>query len=94
MQKRGGAVEGQKTVVDALAPAARAARTAAAAGSVATVLAAAAEAAAGGVEATKAMVAATGKARSLGERSVGFLDPGALSLSLILKAMQGFSARA
>ncbi len=93
VQKRGGSVEGQKTVIDALAPAARAAR-AAADGSVATVLAAAAEAASGGVEATKAMVATTGKARSLGERSLGFPDPGALSLSLILKAMQEFSARA
>ncbi len=93
VQKRGGATEGQKTVIDALAPAARAAH-AAVGGSVAMVLAATAEAAAGGVEATKAMVATTGKARSLGERSIGFPDPGALSLSLILKAMQEFSARA
>lgn len=93
VQKRGGATEGQKTVIDALAPAARAAR-AAVGGSVAMVLTATAEAAAGGVEATKAMVATTGKARSLGERSIGFPDPGALSLSLILKAMQRFSARA
>jgi len=45
-----------------------------------------------GVEATKDMVATTGKARSLGERSLGHPDPGAISLSIILGAMQDFVA--
>ena len=40
------------------------------------------------------MIATTGKARSLGERSLGHPDPGAISVSLILKAMQDFTAKA
>ena len=85
--KRGGVVPGQKTMVDALAPAAAAAKSAAS-DSLVAALNAAAAAAQGGVEATKSMVATTGKARSLGERSLGFVDPGAVSISLILNAMR------
>jgi dihydroxyacetone kinase-like protein len=90
--KRGGVVEGQKTMVDALAPAARAARAAADDGLKAAT-AAAAEGALQGVEASKAMIATTGKARSLGERSIGHPDPGAISISLILTAMRDFVAK-
>lgn len=86
VEKRGGAAPGGKTMLDALAPAARAARAAVGNGLAAT-LAAAAEAALAGVEATKAMVATTGKARTLGERSLGHPDPGAISLSIVLGAM-------
>lgn len=85
--KRGGVVQGQKTMVDALAPAAVAAR-AAAGDSLTQSLEAAAAAAQQGVESTKSMVATTGKARSLGERSLGFVDPGAVSISLIFNAMR------
>ncbi|MCC6304796.1 MAG: dihydroxyacetone kinase subunit L [Rhodobacteraceae bacterium] len=85
--RRGGAAEGQKTMIDALAPAARAARAAAGAG-LGPALAAAAAAAGAGAEATRAMLATTGKARSLGERSRGHIDPGALSVTLILGAMR------
>ncbi|MBX3570425.1 MAG: dihydroxyacetone kinase subunit L [Rhizobiaceae bacterium] len=91
--KRGGVTEGQKTIIDALAPAARAAR-AAAGGSLADVTAAAAQGALDGVEATRAMIATTGKARSLGERSIGHPDPGAISVSLILVAARDFVAAA
>jgi dihydroxyacetone kinase-like protein len=91
--KRGGVTEGQKTMVDALAPAARAARAAVGKGLSATT-AAATQGALDGVEASKALIATTGKARSLGERSIGHPDPGAISISLILKAMQEFTARA
>jgi len=90
--KRGGVTEGQKTIIDALAPAARAAR--AAGSDLAAVSAAAANGALDGVEATKAMIATTGKARSLGERSIGHPDPGAISVSLILVAMRDFIASA
>lgn len=90
--KRGGVVEGQKTIIDALAPAARAAR--AAGSSLADVTAAAAQGALDGVEATKGMIATTGKARSLGERSIGHPDPGAISVSLILVAARDFTAAA
>lgn len=85
--KRGGVVQGQKTMVDALAPAAVAARSTAG-GSLTEGLQAAATAAQHGVETTKDMVATTGKARSLGERSLGFVDPGAVSISLIINAMR------
>lgn len=85
--KRGGVVQGQKTMVDALAPAAAAAQAAAGA-SLAESLAAVASAAEQGVEATKGMLATTGKARSLGERSLGFVDPGAVSISFIFNAMR------
>jgi len=84
--KRGGVVEGQKTIIDALAPAARAARSAN--GSLKDVTTAAADGALAGVEATRAMIATTGKARSLGERSIGHPDPGAISVSIILVAMR------
>jgi dihydroxyacetone kinase-like protein len=86
VMKRGGVIEGQKTMVDALAPAARAARGAADRGLHAA-LAAAAEAALAGVEATRGMIASTGKARTLGERSLGHPDPGAISVGILLGAM-------
>ena len=50
----------------------------------------AAAAAVAGVEATKGMIATTGKARTLGERSLGHPDPGAVSFSLIVLAMRDF----
>ena len=49
-------------------------------------VAAAARAAAEGRDATKPMVATKGRASYLGERSIGYLDPGAVSTSLILRA--------
>lgn len=90
--KRGGVVEGQKTMIDAIGPAARAARGEVGKG-LAAVVAAASEASLSGVEATKDMIATTGKARSLGERSLGHPDPGAISISLILQAMRDFTAK-
>jgi phosphoenolpyruvate---glycerone phosphotransferase subunit DhaL len=91
VQERGHAVVGDKTMVDALAPAA--ARALEVSGApLDQALAAAAEAARGGMEATKGMVAATGKARTLGERSLGHADPGALSMFLILHAMAEYCA--
>ncbi len=89
--KRGGVEEGQKTLLDAVAPAARAAREVEG-GEISAVLAAAARGADEGVEATKPMLATTGKARSLGERSRGHPDPGAISASIILTAMAEYAA--
>ena len=51
---------------------------------------AAAEAAGKGVEETKEMIARIGKAKTLGERSLGHPDPGALSMHLILQAIADF----
>lgn len=84
---RGKAAEGEKTMVDAWAPAARAACEAAdAALSPAEVVRAAADAAATGAEDTIPMVATKGRASYLGERSAGHKDPGATSSALFLAA--------
>jgi dihydroxyacetone kinase-like protein len=91
VEQRGGSRPGMKTMLDALAPAATAAAKASPEGLSATARAAAA-AAEEGVEATKSMIATTGKARTLGERSLGHPDPGAVSTSLILKAMRDYIA--
>jgi dihydroxyacetone kinase-like protein len=85
VQDRGKAKVGDKTMVDALAPAADAARKSfASGGSLEDVAAAAANAAAEGVEATRELVARIGKAKGMGERTVGFVDPGALTTSILL----------
>lgn len=85
---RGKAEIGDKTMVDALSPAAEAATKAAQAGAdVAGVLAAAAEAAAAGAEATKPLQARKGRASYLGERSMGHVDPGAQSTAYILASL-------
>lgn len=90
--KRGGAVPGQKTMLDALVPAAAAAKQNASNGLFAALDAAHASAV-DGLEKTRDMVATTGKARSLGERSIGHIDPGALSICLIIEAMRDFVAK-
>ena len=87
IQARGKATTGEKTMVDAWMPALEAARAAAEAGSdPVAVLEAAATAAEAGAAATEPMRATKGRASYLGERSIGHLDPGAVSTSLILRA--------
>jgi dihydroxyacetone kinase-like protein len=84
---RGNAAPGEKTMVDAWAPAVDAAVAAADNGaSPAGVLAAAAVAAEAGAQATIPLVATKGRASYLGPRSAGHLDPGARSSELILRA--------
>ena len=87
IQARGKATTGEKTMVDAWTPALDAARAAAESGAdaVAT-LQAAASAAEAGAAATEPLRATKGRASYLGERSIGHLDPGAVSTSLILRA--------
>ena len=87
IQARGKATTGEKTMVDVWTPALEAARAAAESGSdPAAVLEAAAIAAEAGAAATEPMRATKGRASYLGERSIGHLDPGAVSTSLILRA--------
>lgn len=87
IQARGKATTGEKTMVDAWSPACEAARAAVAAGGDASaVLKAAATAAEAGARATEPLRATKGRASYLGERSIGHLDPGAVSTSLILRA--------
>lgn len=87
IQARGKATTGEKTMVDAWTPALEAARAAAeSGGDPSAVLEAAATAAEAGAAATEPMRATKGRASYLGERSIGHLDPGAVSTSLILRA--------
>ena len=86
VQMRGKAEAGDKTMVDALLPAAKALRGAADSGaSLAAACRAAADAAAEGMRATTPLVARKGRASYLGERSAGHQDPGATSTWLLLE---------
>lgn len=88
VMRRGKAAVGDKTMVDAWAPAANAARVAREAGSsmreAAPEIISAAEA---GAHATAAMQARLGRAARLGDRSLGHPDPGAVSAALMIAAM-------
>ena len=87
IKQRGKAELEDKTIVDALEPAAEAAKGATDGdGNVAEIFRAAADAAGEGVEATKDLVARKGRASYLGERAVGYQDPGATSTYLLLDA--------
>ncbi|GGP44568.1 MULTISPECIES: dihydroxyacetone kinase subunit DhaL [Streptomyces] len=74
----GGAQAGDKTMLDALLPAAEA---------LATSFDGAAEAARAGAVATVPMQARKGRASYLGERSIGHQDPGATSSALLMEAL-------
>ena len=88
VQGLGAAAEGDKTMVDALAPAVRAYQHALATGAaVAAAAQAAAAAAEKGAEATIPLQALKGRASYLGARSVGHQDPGATSTALLLAAL-------
>jgi dihydroxyacetone kinase-like protein len=84
----GAAESGDKTMVDALQPAAAALRAAVERGApLADALETAAHAAAEGARATAPMQARKGRASYLGERSIGHEDPGACSTALIVAAL-------
>jgi len=86
VQARGKAEPEDKTMVDALLPAAAALRDAAAGGATAGgATRAAADAAAEGMRATTPLVARKGRASYLGERSAGHQDPGATSSWMLLE---------
>jgi dihydroxyacetone kinase-like protein len=84
----GAAEEGDKTMVDALAPAVRVLRLRVDGGEeLGGAIAAAAAAAEEGARATVPLQARKGRASYLGERSIGHEDPGAASTALILAAL-------
>jgi len=84
---RGKAEAGDKTMVDALAPAVEALDAELAGGApLGAALGAAVTAAEGGRDATIPMPARKGRASYLGERSVGHQDPGATSVTLLVAA--------
>jgi dihydroxyacetone kinase-like protein len=89
----GGAAPGDKTMLDALTPAADALASALASGAgTAAGLAVAAAAADEGALATIPLQARKGRASYLGERSIGHQDPGATSSALLLGALAGTAA--
>ncbi|MEU2129433.1 dihydroxyacetone kinase subunit DhaL [Streptomyces sp. NPDC018352] len=79
----GGAQAGDKTMLDALLPAAEA---------LGTSFGAAREAAEAGALATVPMQARKGRASYLGERSIGHQDPGATSSALLIAALAATAA--
>ena len=94
VQKLGAAREGEKTMVDALAPAAAAFSKAIEAGEASgQALRALTDAADAGAQATISMQALKGRASYLGPRSVGHEDPGAASTALILHALRDVAVR-
>jgi dihydroxyacetone kinase-like protein len=89
VKKRGKANPGDKTMVDALEPAALKSQELKML-PLDESLIAITEAARQGMEATKDLVASKGKAKTLGERSLGHPDPGAVSTYLLLKFMMEY----
>ncbi|MEP1209787.1 MAG: dihydroxyacetone kinase subunit DhaL [Rhizobiaceae bacterium] len=84
---RGGAVAGEKTMIDAWIPAVAAAAAAVADdGAVGQCIRAAADGAARGADATIKMKSNRGRSKKLGDRSVGHMDPGAASTAVMLAA--------
>ena len=91
VQELGKAEEGDKTMIDALAPAVTAYEAAAGDG-LAAAARAALDAAEKGAEATVPLQARKGRASYLGPRSVGHLDPGAASTVLLFRALADTAA--
>ena len=83
VKARGQAQLGDKTMVDALEPAVTAFAAALDFGAAWT---AAAEAARAGAESTRDLVARQGRAKFLGERALGHIDPGAMTVALMFSA--------
>jgi dihydroxyacetone kinase-like protein len=87
IQRLGQASPGDKTMVDALAPAAAALTAAAAAGRpLAVALGEAATAARAGADATAPLLARRGRASYVGEAARGVCDPGALTIALLFES--------
>ncbi|HEY3289289.1 MAG TPA: dihydroxyacetone kinase subunit DhaL [Anaerolineae bacterium] len=86
---RGKAVAGDKTMLDALAPAIDALRDSSTTHlSFEQALHASTVAAERGLQSTFSMIAKKGRASYLGERSIGHLDPGAASMALLIAAAE------
>ena len=91
IQKRGKAVKGEKTMLDAIIPASEAYAAALDSGaSLPDALDAMCKAAEEGVEFTKTIIATKGRASYLGERSIGHQDPGATSATMTLEVIRDF----
>lgn len=91
VKQRGGAAVGDKTVVDAMQPAAEKAATVTGL-SLPEAIAAVNSAALDGLEASKALVAKFGRAKTLGDAAIGFPDAGAMSVTVIIGAFAEYIA--
>lgn len=91
VMQRGGAKPGDKTMIDSLHPAAEKAAELTGQPLVDS-MAAVAEAAAAGRDASCDLIATMGRAKTLGERSIGHPDAGACSVAIILEAMHEYVA--
>jgi dihydroxyacetone kinase-like protein len=88
VQQRGKAQPGDKTMVDALGPAAESLRQSAEQSiALAEAVRRAAQAALAGAEATKNMIGKHGRAKYFKEKSIGFQDAGATTVSVILATL-------
>lgn len=86
---RGKATTGEKTILDSLVPAIEAYDRALAANKpIKEAMQEAEKAAFEGVEYTKTIIATKGRASYLGERSIGFQDPGATSMAYLIQSIQ------
>jgi dihydroxyacetone kinase-like protein len=94
IKKRGNAKAGDKTMVDALEPAVNSLRESLAAGnSLSDAFKTAAQKAGEGAERTRDMVATHGRAKNLGQRSLGFMDPGSKTTSIIMETIAEYLAQ-
>ena len=88
IQELGGGKAGDRTMLDALLPAAETIEAlAAAGGDFGTVMRAMVDAAEQGVEATEAMRPRLGRSSYVGDRAIGHPDPGAFAVSVWLRAI-------
>ena len=90
VQMRGKSTTGEKTMLDAMVPAAEAMKKCyAESGDAKKAIDEGLAAAKAGVEYTKTIIATKGRASYLGERSIGHQDPGATSFTLMLEVIDG-----
>ena len=89
VKSRGGASPGDKTMIDALEPAAKEASENITL-PLYELISLVSQAADRGKEESKEMIATMGRAKTLGERSLGHPDAGACSVAIILKSMSEF----
>ncbi|PKR53708.1 dihydroxyacetone kinase subunit DhaL [Thalassospira marina] len=93
IETRGHAKPGDKTMIDAWSPASHSVRLGLEQGAdTVCILEQAAQKAAEGATSTRAMMAARGRAARLGPRSIGHLDPGAVSAAALIDAMATWAA--
>ena len=87
MQKQTKAAVGDKTLMDALVPAVEAMENNQGTG-IESMFSAATVAAEEGAEKTRELVAKFGRARNLGDKVIGFIDPGAASMACIIGSFE------